>query len=87
MKVVELRNLNRKEIPLSYRRSFTADAVVSGRNSGSTVQPVEFDLENTATGTVEIRVRVVGSSNYPVIPLLRELRSHISTLNSRGRLF
>lgn len=86
MKIVELRNLERKDVPLSYRRTFTADAVVEGPNSGETTQPVEFDLEQSPVGGTEIMIRVVGKSHYPVVPILRALKPHITELNDRGEL-
>ena len=86
LRIIELQNLDRKDIPLSYRRTFTANARAEGANSGSFTQSIEFDIEKTAMGTTEISVRIVGSCQYPLVPLKRELRTHISQLESGGAL-
>ncbi len=86
MHIRELRNLKRKDLPLAYRRTFTADAVFEGKNSGQRTQAVEFDLEQDARGSTSISVRLVGEAQYPIIPLMRELRAYISSLNAEGKL-
>ncbi|MFP4643512.1 MAG: hypothetical protein ACLFM0_04085 [Spirochaetales bacterium] len=86
MQIRELRDLKRKDVPLAYRRTFTAEAVLDGENSGETRQPVEFDLEQTAAGTTQVKIRLIGSARYPVIPLMRALHAYITTMHARGKL-
>ena len=86
MQIRELRNLKRKDVPLAYRRTFTAEAILDGENSGETTQPVEFDLEQSAAGTTQVKIRIVGNARYPVIPLMRELHAYITNMNAAGKL-
>ncbi len=86
MQILELRNLKRKDVPLAYRRTFTAEAILEGKNSGQITQPVEFDLEQNAGGATSVSIRIRGRAKYPIIPLVRELRSYISSMNDAGKL-
>ena len=86
MQIRELRNLKRKDVPLAYRRTFSAEAILEGQRSGQTAQPVEFDLEQSAGGSTSVNIRLIGNAQYPVIPLMRELRAYISNMNAQGKL-
>lgn len=86
LKIIELRNLDRKDVPLAYRRSFTAEAMLEGIHSGEFTQSIEFDIEKDALGNTDITVKVFGTPQYPMVPLLRALKAHISELESSGAL-
>lgn len=87
LKIIELRNLDQKDVPLAYRRSFTADAVLEGIHSGGFTQSIEFDIEKDAMGNTHISLKIVGTPQYPVVPLTRAIKAHISELESSGALF
>ncbi len=86
MKVVDLTNISRRETPLMYRRTYTATAVLAHGGAQRTSGRVEFVLEHSPLGAVDIRVRFLDSIDCPVVPATSALRSHISKLEQSGEL-
>ena len=89
MTLLELKNLHRKEIPLRYVNEYSGAAVFEKpdfQGSGRVEHPVEFRIEHSALGKRDIRVKLFGSLDYPLLPILRHLKEHISDLDSRGML-
>jgi hypothetical protein len=85
MIVVELLNLHRKDIPLHYRKEFTGEAVLDLMNR-KIQAPVEFVVERKPFGAAEVRVQVLGAVEYPLLPIIRDLKIYIADLDSRGQL-
>lgn len=86
MDTVSIHDLVRKDIPLAYRRTYTAQALISGRNTGETRHNIEFDIEHTPLGSVEISVRFQNKPSYPLLPLLKGIRERIAILDREGSL-
>ncbi len=86
MESLTLQNVVRKDIPLAYRRTYTASAVVSGRNTGESTLDVEFDVEHTPLGTLEVTVRFLKRPSYPLVPLIKHLKETITSLEREGSL-
>ncbi|TVQ25927.1 MAG: hypothetical protein EA383_07045 [Spirochaetaceae bacterium] len=86
MEALTLQNVVRKDIPLAYRRTYTASAVVSGRNTGESIFGIEFDIEHTPLGTVEVQVRFPNRPSYPLVPLIKRLKETITALEREGSL-
>lgn len=85
MKVVELTNVRRKETPLYYRKEFKADAVLQFMEE-TTSKAVEFVLEHKATGGVDIRVTLNEDIDYPLMPVVANLKQYIMDMHQRGAL-
>ena len=85
MKVVDLTNVRRKETLLYYRKEFQADAILQFLEE-TTSAPVEFVLEHKATGGVEVRVTLTGDLDYPIMPVVANLKRYILDLHQRGSL-
>lgn len=85
MKIVELRNVTRKQTLLYYRKEFEAEAVMDIMAKQLTF-PIEFVLESTALGTVEVHVSVAKAIEYPLVPIVSELRRYIRELHKTGSL-
>ncbi|MCX7949160.1 MAG: hypothetical protein N2509_03495 [Treponemataceae bacterium] len=85
MKVLEIKNIEKKEHPILYRRSFQATAVLEVLHN-PIERTIEFTVEHTPLGKREIQVRLIEPVEYPLLPLLRELRHHISHLDKTGGL-
>ena len=89
MTILELKNLHRKEIPLRYVSEYSGAAVFEKpdfQGSGRVERPVEFRIEHSAFGKRDIRVKLFGGLDYPLLPVLRNLKEHISDLDKRGML-
>lgn len=85
MKVVDLTNVRRKETPLYYRKEFKADAILEFMEE-TTSYTVEFVLEHKATGGVDIRVTLTEDLDYPLMPIVANLKRYILDMHERGSL-
>jgi len=85
MKVIEIKNVSRKDVPIYYRRLYNGVAVLELINKVVDV-PLNFQIEQKPTGQVEIGLTLVETVDYPLIPLKRELKQFIGNLDSSGQL-
>ncbi|MDR0473975.1 MAG: hypothetical protein LBH43_09945 [Treponema sp.] len=85
MKIIDLRNILRKDIPIYYRRLYTAVAVLDMVNKQEEIA-LDFTIENMPTGHIEIGVFLQEDIDYPLVPLKKELKDFITTLDSSGKL-
>jgi hypothetical protein len=85
MKVLNLKDIMRKESPIYYRRLYSAAAVLDlmGRNVDC---KIEWTIETTPFGTSSITLNEVQDIDYPKIPLQKALKDYISELDSSGGL-
>jgi hypothetical protein len=83
--ILALNDIIRKENFIYYRREFTASALLElpGRQSSS---PIEFTIETEPTGKKDIHVRLVDSIDYPLLPIVKQLKDYILALDHEGRL-
>jgi len=85
MKVIHLKNLDKKDIPLHYRNEFSGEALLSGM--GKEVEKrIEFIIERLPTGQKEITVKVLDGLDYPLAPVIKNLKHHIDQLDKEGKL-
>jgi len=68
MKVIEIKNIARKDVPIYYRRLYTGVVVLELFNKIIDV-PLDFHIEHKPTGQVEIGLSLVEKVDYPLIPL------------------
>jgi hypothetical protein len=85
MKVLEIKNMLRKEVPLYYRRDFTGTAVLEIPLK-IVESPVEFTIETGPTGKKDIEITIRNTIDYPLIPLVKGLKEYISDLDQEGKL-
>lgn len=85
MRVVELIDIIRKETPIFYRRVYTARAVFESLR-GRDERTVQFTVEHRPVGGVDIQVEPLENLQGPLIPVLRDLKSHIADLDKKGSL-
>ena len=85
MRIIEIKDMARKEFPIYYRRFYSGIAVMELIN-----KPVEFALdfqiEHKPTGQTEIALKLAQKVDYPLVPLQRELKKFIGALDSDGKL-
>ena len=85
MKIVELKNLIRKEFPIYYRRFYSGTIVMELVNKLVEI-PMDFQIEHKPTGQTEIALTLCQSIDYPLVPLVKELKKFIGGLDSDGKL-
>ena len=85
MRVIEIKNMARKDFPIYYRRFYTGIAVMELVN-GIVEIPVEFQIEHKPTGNTDIIILFSQKIDYPLIPIQKELKKYIGDLDSEGKL-
>lgn len=85
MKVLEFRNIQRKESPLSYRKEFHADAVMEFL-AKQTQKRVAFVIEHRPVGPADIQVKFMDELEFPLIPVMITLKQFIRNLEEEGGL-
>ena len=85
MKVIAVKDIVRKDVPIYYRMLYTGVAVLE-----LTKDPVEyridFSIEIKPTGQKEIVVTFLDDLDYPLVPVVKELKKHIDDMHSGGGL-
>ncbi len=75
----------RDETFIYYRKTFLGDAVIELPLVTTTV-PIEFVIEMSPLGTKTIDIEFKGSFDYPLLPVLKELKELILNEDYEGRL-
>ena len=85
MKIIEIKDMVRKDVPIYYRRLYSGVAVLQLFNN--TVEtPIDFQVEHMPTGQIVINLTLTSKINYPLVPLQKELKKYIADLDSNGKL-
>lgn len=85
MKVVDIANIQRKENLLYYRREYSGEATIE-LLAETLVAPIEFVLEQRPIGGYSVHVSLVDAIDYPLVPLVSELKAFIADLDLKGVL-
>ena len=86
MKVVELTDIVQRETPIQYRRTFTDSAHLSRGESAPEPKRIEFVLEHSPLGSVDVRVRLLDDVDYPLVPAISAIKAHVYQLHENGEL-
>ena len=85
MKITAIHDLVRKDVPIYYRRLFSG--VLSIELTGTTAESqIDFTIETKPTGLNEVIINHMDKVDYPLIPLTREVKKFIATLDESGGL-
>ena len=85
MKVLSVRNIVRKDVPIYYRRLFSGIAVLELIGQ-SVERKIDFSIETKPTGQSEISVTFIDPVDYPLVPLVREIKKFLDALDKSGGL-
>ena len=85
MKIVCIKDMIRKDVPIYYRMLYTGVAVIDF-GSGPCDYRIDFSVEYKPTGAKEITVTFIDTIDYPLIPVTRELKNHILELENANGL-
>jgi hypothetical protein len=85
MRIVSIKDIIRKDVPIYYRRLFSGVAVME-----LIKEPVErridFSIETKPTGIKDISISFTEPVDYPLVPLNQELKKYIDKLDLSGGL-
>jgi hypothetical protein len=85
MQILELKEIIRKDVPIYYRRLYSGIAVLQ-LMSKSIERKIDFSIETKPTGQKEILITIGDPIDYPLVPLIKELRKFIDKLDVDGNL-
>jgi hypothetical protein len=85
VKIRELKNIFRKDVPIYYKMFYKALAVIE-LPSKAVEAAIEFSLEMKPTGMKEILITINGEVDYPLVPLIAELKKAILDLDRDAKL-
>jgi len=85
MKIVTLKDMIRKDVPIYYRMLYTSVAVIELNNKQNDYR-IDFSLEIKPTGAKEVNVTFIDAVDYPLVPVVRELKRYIIELDNADGL-
>jgi len=85
MKIISIKDMIRKDVPIYYRKLYTGVAVIE-MNKGPADYRIDFCIEYKPTGQKDITVSFIDAVDYPLIPINRELKQYILDLENAGGL-
>jgi len=85
MKVVTIKDMIRKDVPIYYRKLYTGVAVIDFNDKSADFR-IDFSIEYKPTGQREINISFIDTIDYPLIPVNRELKKIITEMDSNGGL-
>jgi hypothetical protein len=85
MTVVDIKNIERKDVPIYYRRVFTGLAEIELLGKNYIVQ-IDWTIESSPLGINEVSVNMSEKLDYPLVPLIKGLKSKIESLDAQGKL-
>jgi hypothetical protein len=85
MKVVNIKDIIRKDIPIYYRLLYTGVAVLELTADAADYR-IDFSIEIKPTGQKEITVSFLDDLDYPLVPIIKELKKFIDTMHTNGLL-
>ncbi|MDR2630859.1 MAG: hypothetical protein LBC60_08065 [Spirochaetaceae bacterium] len=85
MKILQLKDITRKDVPIYYRRHYSGIAVLELLNK-SIERRIDFMIETKPTGVKEISISISEPVDYPLTPLIKELKQFVIKLDDSGGL-
>jgi hypothetical protein len=85
MKIVQIKNVIRKEVPIYYRRLYSGIAEFELLRK-SEERSIDFTIETKPTGQKDIFVTMPEPIDYPLVPLMKELKKFLIDLDDSGQL-
>jgi len=80
MKVVSIKDIIRKDVPIYYRLLYTGVAVIE-LAKGPADYRIDFTVEIKPTGLKEISVTFLDKLEYPLLPAIKELKVLIDKMH------
>jgi len=80
MKVIAIKDIFRKDVPIYYRLLYTGVAVID-LGKGAADYRIDFTIEIKPTGLKEISVTFLDNLEYPLLPVIKELKILIDKMH------
>ena len=80
MKVVSIKDVVRKDVPIYYRLLYTGVAVIELAKGAGNYR-IDFTIEIKPTGQKDISVTFLDNLEYPLLPVIKELKLLINKMH------
>ena len=85
MRVIAVKDVIRKDVPIYYRLLYTGVTEIE-LTKGTEDFRIDFSIEIKPTGQKEVIVTFLDDVHYPLVPIIKELKQIISTMHTNGML-
>jgi len=85
MRIVAIKNIERKGVPIYYRLVYTGVAEIEIVD-GTKDYRIEFIIEIKPTGESTVSVSMQDDIHYPLVPVIGRLKEVIGNMHSNGDL-
>jgi hypothetical protein len=85
MKIISIKDMIRKDVPIYYRKLYTGVAVIE-MNDKQIDYRIDFSIEYKPTGQKEISITFIDKVDYPLVPVNKELKNYIMELDAADGL-
>jgi hypothetical protein len=79
MRILEIKDIIRKDVPIYYRMYYSGIAVMELLKN-TVARKIDFSIEVKPTGQKEILITIAEPVDYPLVPIIRELKNYIEKL-------
>lgn len=86
MKLLDINDIAYLESPVLYFREYTGLALFEMADKKSEGIRIKFTLESQSMGRPLVNIEFTDSVDYPLMPLIRSLKSHVMKLDKNGGL-
>jgi len=86
MKLLDIKDIDYIESPVFYRREYTGLALFEMVDNKSKEIRINFTLESQSIGPPLVNVEFTDNVDYPLLPLIRLLKSYVMKLDQSGEL-
>ena len=86
MKLLYIKDINYIESPVLYFREYTGLALFETADRESKKIRIKFTLESQSMGPPLVNVEFTDNVDYPLLPLIRPLKSYVMKLDKKGKL-
>ena len=85
MKIVSIKDMIRKDVPIYYRKLYTGVAVIElAKGQGN--YRIDFSIEYKPTGQKDVAISFIDAVDYPLVPINKELKKFIEEMDNTGAL-
>lgn len=86
MKLLQIKNIEKKDVPLYYRNEYQANSEFVLMGDNVVIIPIFFAIEMAPTGEKLIDIKIRETIDYPTIPIIRMLKDKVSSMEKEGLL-
>lgn len=85
MKIITIKHMIRRELPIYYRRLYTGLAVIE-QNAKNAEKRIDFAIEQLPTGQKIITFSFLDPVDFPLASISDDMKKHIATMDQNDAL-